>query len=371
MDVSASGDGALCLALIGSWTISSRPPSADQVEKRLEAEPAVRRVVFDSRRMTDWDSGLLVFLLNIKKFCERRSIGIDAGALPAGVHNLLDLATAVPEKEGTRRTESRDSLLVSVGKGWLGMAKAASDLVDFVGEALAAFARLLTGRARFRGSDLLLIIQQCGVQALPIVSLISILVGMILAFVGAVQLEQFGAQIFVANLVAIATAREMGAMMTGIIMAGRTGAAFAAQLGTMQVNEEIDALRTLGFVPMDFLVLPRMLALILMMPLLCVYSILLGILGGLFVGVGMLDLTLVQYVHQTVGALALTDFAVGIFKSAVFGVLIAIAGCLKGIQCGRSASAVGEAATSAVVMAIILIIVTDGLFAVLTNMLGI
>ncbi len=371
ISLSPSGEDVLMFGLHGNWTIPNHPPSADYVKKQIEAGLAVERISLEARQVTDWDSGLLVFLLNIKKYCDGRNIGVDVRDMPDGVHNLLELAAAVPEKAGARRTEVQESLLVKVGNGWLGVSRAANDLVGFVGQSLGSFGRLFVGRARFRRSDLMLIIQDCGVQALPIVSLISILVGLILAFVGAVQLEQFGAQIFVANLVGIATVREMGAMMTGIIMAGRTGAAFAAQLGTMQVNEEIDALKTLGFVPMDFLVLPRMLALILMMPLLCVYSILLGIVGGMIVGVGMLDLSLVQYVDQTVGALQLTDFAVGIIKSAIFGVLIAISGCLKGIQCGRSASAVGEAATSAVVMAIILIIVTDGLFAVVTNMLGI
>jgi len=171
-----------------------------------------------------------------------------------------------------------------------------------------AFLKLLRGKARFRRSDFIMTIQECGVQALPIVSLISLLVGLILAFVGAVQLMMFGAQIYVASLVGIAMVRVMGAIMTGIIMAGRTGAAFAAQLGTMQVNEEIDALTTLGVSPMEFLVLPRMLALGLMMPLLCLYADLMGILGGLIVGVGMLDLSVVEYINQTRASVSLNDF---------------------------------------------------------------
>ena len=185
------------------------------------------------------------------------------------------------------------------------------------------------------------------------------------------ELQQFGAQIYVADLVGIAMAREMGALMTGIIMSGRTGAAFAAQLGTMQVNEEIDALSTFGLSSMEFLVLPRMIALIVMMPLLCVYADLMGILGGALVGVGMLGLSVTQYLNETLHGVGLLDFAVGILKSGVFGVLVAVAGCMRGIQCGRSASAVGLAATSAVVTGIVFIIVTDGIFAVLTNALGI
>jgi len=196
-------------------------------------------------------------------------------------------------------------------------------------------------------------------------------VGLILAFVGAVQLMMFGAQIFVADLVGIAMLRVMGAIMVGIIMAGRTGAAFAAQLGTMQVNEEIDALRTLGISPMEFLVLPRMIALIIMMPLLCVYADLMGILGGMIVGVGMLDISMVQYYQQTRAALNLNHFWIGLFQAGVFGVLVALAGCLRGIQCGRSASAVGDAATSAVVTGIVSIVVATAIITVICNVLGI
>jgi phospholipid/cholesterol/gamma-HCH transport system permease protein len=265
----------------------------------------------------------------------------------------------------------REPFLSRVGASAVEFAQSSGEMLAFIGEAFLAFIKLLVGKARFRRSELFLIIQECGAQALPIVSLISFLVGLILAFVGAVQLKMFGAQIYVADLVGIAMAREMGAMMTGIIMAGRTGASFAAQLGTMEVNEEIDALKTMGISPMEFLVLPRMLALVIMMPLLCLYADLVGILGGVFVGVSMLDLSFSQYFTQTLAALDLTDFGIGIFKSAIYGVLIALSGCLRGIQCGRSASAVGVAATSAVVTAIVAIIVSNGIFAVITNMLGI
>jgi phospholipid/cholesterol/gamma-HCH transport system permease protein len=205
----------------------------------------------------------------------------------------------------------------------------------------------------------------------PIVSLISFLVGLILAFVGIVQLKLFGAQIFVADLVGIAMVREMGAIMTGIIMAGRTGAAFAAQLGTMQVNEEIDALKTLGIAPMEFLVLPRMLALTLMMPFLCLYANLMGILGGWVVAVPLYGLNPIQYFSRTMEAVGLNDLFIGLFMSLVFGVLVALAGCLRGIQCGRSASAVGDAATSAVVTGIVAIIIATAVITVLCDVLGI
>jgi phospholipid/cholesterol/gamma-HCH transport system permease protein len=238
-------------------------------------------------------------------------------------------------------------------------------MLEFLGGASLAFLRLLRGRASFRGSDLALLLQECGAQALPIVTLISFLVGAILAFIGAVQLQQFGAQIYVANLVGLAMALEMAAMMTAIIMSGRTGAAFAAQLGTMQVNQEIDALTTLGISPMEFLVLPRMLALVLMVPLLTVYANLMGMLGGAAISATMLDVSLAVYFHQIQEALTLKYFAQGLIKSAVYGVIIALAGCMRGVQSGRSAAAVGEAATSAVVTSIVGIIVASAVLTVL------
>jgi phospholipid/cholesterol/gamma-HCH transport system permease protein len=328
-------------------------------------------VTFDATELGSWDSGLLAFLVGIRDLCRARDVELDPGSLPEGAWRLLQLASAVPERQGARRTDERPDFLTLVGTESAALWRSAGEMLSFLGEALQSFGRLLVGRARFRRSDLVDVIFECGAAALPIVTLISFLVGLILAFVGAIQLQQFGAQIYVADLVGIAMAREMGALMTGIIMSGRTGAAFAAQLGTMQVNEEIDALTTFGFSSMEFLVLPRMIALILMMPLLCVYADLMGILGGALVGVGMLHLSVTQYVNETLNGVHLSDFAVGIFKSAVFGVLVAVSGCMRGIQSGRSASAVGLAATSAVVTAIVFIIVTDGIFAVLTNALGI
>ena len=206
---------------------------------------------------------------------------------------------------------------------------------------------------------------------MPIVSLICFLVGLILAFIGAIQLQLFGAQIYVADLVGIAMVRLMAAIMTGIVMAGRTGGAFAAQLGTMQVNQEIDALKTLGISPMEFLVLPRMLALAVMMPLLCLYANIMGILGGMVVGVGMLNIGFMEYYNETAKAIGLWNLGIGLFSGFVFGVIVALAGCMRGMQCGRSASAVGDAATSAVVTAIVGIILSTAVITVLCNFLGI
>ena len=364
-------ENSLTLRLAGNWTIGKVIPSPEEVQKQVDSGLPLQQITFDTDKLGSWDSVLITFLLKVFDQCSQRQIDVDRSGLPEGVRRLLDLAAAVPEKKDARKVTLQEPFLVQVGKASMEVANQVTGMTTFLGDATIAFGKFLVGKAKFRRTDLWLTIQQCGADALPIVSLISFLVGLILAFVGAVQLALFGAQIYIANLVGIAMAREMGAIMTAIIMAGRTGAAFAAQIGTMQVNEEVDALTTMGISPMEFLVLPRMLALILMMPLLCLYSDLVGILGGFVVGTGMFHISFTQYMGQTKASLNLTQFGIGVFKSAIYGVVVAITGCLRGMECGRSASAVGDAATSAVVTSIVLIVVLDGIFAVVTNVLGI
>jgi phospholipid/cholesterol/gamma-HCH transport system permease protein len=368
---SSPTDDTLEVRLSGRWKLGHVLPSANEVQERVESGSGIERIAFDTRDLGDWDSGLVTFLIKVRDLCSLRKIHLDSEGLPEGTRRLIALASAVPEKKDARGGVARESFLSRVGTHALESLRSSGEMLSFIGEAFVAFVRFLVGRAQFRRSDLILIIQESGAQALPIVSLISLLVGLILAFIGAVQLMMFGAQIYVANLVGIAMVRVMGAIMTGIIMSGRTGASFAAQLGTMQVNEEIDALKTLGVSPMEFLVLPRMLALVLMMPLLCLYADLMGVLGGLIVGVGMLDLNFMEYYNQTTSAVGLNDLLIGLFHSLVFGVLVALAGCLRGLQCGRSASAVGDATTSAVVTGIVSIIVATAIITVMTNVLGI
>jgi phospholipid/cholesterol/gamma-HCH transport system permease protein len=371
MEFSRPADDTLLVTLSRDWKLGSDLPSADQVQKQIKAETAIRRITFHTKEITGWDSGLVIFLKEIVTQCAQQGIQVDEKGLPEGVQRLLELSSAVPEKKDARKEAGRQPFLAMVGEKTMVFAQSAYDMLGFIGEASVAFGKLLVGKASFRRSDLTLTIQQCGVQALPIVSLISLLVGLILAFVGAIQLKMFGAQIYVASIVGIAMVRVMGAIMTGIIMAGRTGAAFAAELGTMTVNEEIDALTTMGVSPMEFLILPRMLALMLMMPLLCLYADLMGVLGGFIVGVGMLDLGVVEYYNQTTASVSLNNLWIGLFHSAVFGALVALSGCLRGMQCGRSASAVGDAATSAVVTGIISIIIATAIITILCNVLGI
>ena len=366
-----TAEDTLTVALGGSWKLMEQLPSPDKVRQKLDAAPGIGRVAFDTRHLTDWDSGLLIFLTRLNELCVQKKIAIEGGGLPPGARKLLALAAAVPEKKDARRAAERVPFLAHVGSETVDFFKAAGDMLAFIGDTVIAFGNLLRGRAQYRKTDLWLMMEACGGQALPIVSLICFLVGLILAFIGAIQLQLFGAQIYVADLVGIAMVRLMAAIMTGIVMAGRTGGAFAAQLGTMQVNQEIDALKTLGISPMEFLVLPRMLALALMMPLLCLYANVMGILGGMVVGVGMLDIGFIQYYNETAKAVNLWNLGIGLFSGIVFGVIVALAGCMRGMQCGRSASAVGDAATSAVVTAIVGIILSTALITVLCNLLGI
>jgi phospholipid/cholesterol/gamma-HCH transport system permease protein len=366
-----TGDGSLRMILNGEWKLANSLPSPRPLEDMLSAGPEIRRVDFDATGLTGWDSGLLTFLLEAIDLCAAGKLSVDRDGLPSGVNRLLALATAVPERQGARREGARVPFLERVGSSAMDFRRSLLEMIAFVGEISTSFVRLFTGRARFRVSDLMLILQECSADALPIVSLISLLVGLILAFVGAIQLKLFGAQIYVADLVGIGMVRAMGAIMTGIIMAGRTGASFAARIGTMQVNEEIDALQTTGVSPMDFLVLPRILALAMMMPLLTIYADLMGILGGLIVGVFGLDLSVMEYYQETIKAVGLTNVWIGLFSGFVYGILVALAGCMRGMQCGRSASAVGDATTSAVVTSIVSIVVATAIITVLCNILGI
>lgn len=364
-------DDTLLISIIGTWSLDLGLPSTANLEQELASPPPPRRVTFDTSELGAWDTALVTFVAKIIESCRARGLAVDRGGLPHGLIRLLELAESVPEKKDAHPGKMRRSLLERVGAVSIGYGQSVGEFLAFLGQLSLAFANMLRGTARFRRSDLWLTIQQCGSDALGIVCLLSFLVGAILAFMGAVQLAKFGAAIYVANLVGIGMVRDMGAMMTAVIMSGRTGAAFAAQLGTMKVTQEMDALTTMGISPVEFLVLPRVIALVLMMPLLCAYADLLGILGGAAVGTGILHLPFVTYMHATRESVNLTGFFGGLFKAASYGVLIALAGCLRGFQCGNSSSAVGDAATAAVVTGIVMVVVACGIYAWIFNILGI
>lgn len=361
-------DGSLRLKLSGNFTLADGIPACADMLGQLN--DSVNRISLIDNGISDWDSALLVLLSAVDTACRKAGITLDIEQMPTGVQRLIRLAAKVPERQDASRKSGKKSFLERVGTSTLDVYHGIAAAIYFLGQVTISLARLCVGKARFRKAELWLIIQQCGPQALGIVATISVLVGVILAFVGAIQLKMFGAEIYVANLVGLGMVMEMGALMTGIILAGRTGAAFAAQIGTMQVNEEIDALQTMGIPPVDYLVLPRMLALILMTPLLVLYANILGILGGAVVGIFLLDIPPRLYFDQTFSMMTVWQCAQGLIKGSSFGLLVAISGCMRGLQCGRSASAVGDAATSAVVTSIVLIVVVDAMWTFFFMMIG-
>ena len=356
--------------LAGDWTIRFGPPAEAEVHRRLADLGQGARIAFDAAAVGSWDSVLPSFVLRFRQLAAAQGAELATDGLPEGAARLVRLAAAVPPQTQAGAPAGLP-LLDRLGKNLLGWLAGAEDAVTFLGETAVALWRFVTGRANLRAQDFWLGIQQSGANALPIIGLISLLVGMIQAFVGGSQLALFGAQVFVANLVAIAMLREMGPLMAALIMTGRTGSAYAAELGTMQVNEEIDALRGLGISPIEFLVLPRVLALALMMPLLAIYANLFGVLGGAVVGVGVLGISPITYYEQSLQFVRLQDMAVGIGKAAVFGVLVGLAGCLRGIRSGRNAASVGSSTTAAVVSGIVVVIIADFVVNVLAHVLGI
>jgi phospholipid/cholesterol/gamma-HCH transport system permease protein len=361
----------LLIKLSGDIRGQSELLSIGVVRDVMDPTTGARLLLFESAGVSAWDSRFVAFIRKCAELCRTRNVELRDEGLPEGVRRLLRLAQAVPERIDARQVFVKAPLLQKLGESAIRGWRDTLELFTFLGENLAALGNLLRGRAQFHWPDALLVMQECGPQALGIVALINFLVGLILAFVGATELTRFGAPIYVADLVGIASVREMGCLMTGIILCGRTGAAFAAQLGTMKVNEEISAFQTFGISPVEFLVLPRMVALIVVMPFLCVFADLISIAGGLLVSISMLDVTATEYLTRTIHAIQFKSFLLGIGKGSFCGFVVAYAGCFRGMQSGYSAAAVGEATTRAVVTGITAIVASDGIFAVLCNALHI
>lgn len=355
----------------GNYCELNEAPEMRIVREALDKSDGVKSLSFDSTALTGWDSRFVGFIRNCAELCRTRNIEFRDDGLPESTRRLVRLAQAVPQRGDSRHVGVKAPFLQSTGDRVIQAFDDARAMFTFLGENLIALVNLLRRRAQFRWADAFHLMQECGPQALGIVALINFLMGLILAFVGAVQLMKFGASIYVADLVGIATVREMGCVMTGIIVCGRTGAAFAAQLGTMKVNEEINAFQTFGISPVEFLVLPRMIALILVMPFLCAFADVISIVGGFVVSTGMLNISPTVYLDRIVHAIQLKSFLLGIGKGSFFGFLVAYTGCLRGMQSGSSAAAVGEATTRAVVTGITTIIASDGIFAVLASALHI
>ena len=357
-------DDVFEVALAGTWQITEPRPSWDTLlGARTPARIRLRTDAVDK-----WDTSLLLFLFEAQQWCRASGAYCDVDGVPENITKLLAQLSA--SHETSVPFDRSENFVTSVGLATQDTLVKAREISHFVGECVLSAVRLVRSPRRFRWGDCLDEMQQCGAMALPIVSLVSLLVGVTLAYTGAIVLRLYGGDIYLADLIGLSMVREMGAVMTGVVLAGRTGAAFAATIGNMKANEEIDALETLGIPAVQFLVLPRLLALALMMPLLALYANALGILGGLIVAYGLLSIAPTAFWVEMLTIVDLSDVATGVIKAVAFGLIIGLAGCLRGLQAERSAAGVGRAATSAVVTSLLLMIIADAVFAVLFNVLG-
>lgn len=352
------------MELSGQWKITeTRPAWAD-----LAGSMDFKRVAIEANALESWDTSLLLTLMEARASCQARGVIFEDTGLPPKVRQLLaQFATAATDRPAH---DGEQSFLEMVGSAVLGLWRKTGEFFSFVGECALSAGVVLVKPARFRWRDFFEQVQQCGPMALPIIGLINFLVGVTLAYICAIIVRQFGGDIWVADFVGLSMVREMAPMMTAVVLAGRTGAAFAAEIGNMKANEEIDALTTFGFAPVNFLVLPRVFALGLMMPLLTLYANALGIIGGMVVASTVLDIPAAGYWVELLTAVNLAAVCVGLIKAFTFGLIAGFSGCLRGLQAGRSASGVGRAATSAVVTSILLIVVADSIYAVIFDILG-
>ena len=352
-------NGSLVIGLSGDWSLERpQPKFRDVVDEGAASRDKVRAVSFDSSELGEWDSSLLIFLVQCQDYCEEHHLELDTAGLPEQVPRLLALARAVPERAQAKESE-RLPFVARVGTTVHEWWKDILAAIAFTGEVLIAVGGLFTRRVHMQWREFWVVVQTNSSGALPIVTLISVLVGVIIAFLGVVVLKRFGADYYVSYLVGFGVLRELAALMTGIIIAGRTGAAFAAELGSMKITEEIDAYTTLGISPVEHLVLPRILGLFVTMPLLTIYSAFIGIVGGMLVSGLLLDLSLKQFMGGLLSAVTFSDAMLGVIKGTIYGFIVGVAGCMKGLQGGSDAGAVGRAATSAVVLGITLIITAN------------
>ncbi len=358
-------DGVV-VTLGGVWKITTEKPHWRP--SRLVKKPSALRVLV-SPEIRDWDSSLLLFIHELRSWATVSDVACDIDALPEEMQTMLaQFSQACLQARPQDRSRN---FVAAIGLAAHDVTDKTREIARFIGECVYSGIHLAKNPHKFRLRDCLEEMQQCGAMSLPIVSLIGLLVGLILAYQAAVLMRQFGADIYVADAVGLSMVREMGAMMTAVVLAGRTGAAFAATLGNMRANDEIDALETLGIRPVDFLVMPKIVALGLMMPLLALYANFMGIFGGMLVAQGILDIPPSAYWIETVSAIDLSDMMSGMIKASAFGLLVGLSGCHRGLLAERSAAGVGRAATSAVVMALVLIILADAFFAIAFNLFGI
>ena len=364
-----NSDGKRLCVTLGNKAVKQNIEEPQAVLRNL-LTPEIKEIYFEAKDLSDWDSSLLLLIYDVKQICDKGKITCNLKGLPKNLQDLIDLAFAVDRKP-VHDVKDELSLLERIGKKTIEISKKVSNAFDFIGDVFAGIWSCLTFRSIMRKIDFYAALEDCGPKAVGIVCLISFLIGLILAFVGAVQLQTFGAQIYVASLVTVGMCRIMGAIMVGVIMAGRTGSSYAATIGTMQVNEELDALQTMGMSHIDFLVMPRLLSLVVAMPILTMIADFTGMLGGAFVGVFMMDIPYQEYWKYAIDAFNLNNFLVGVFHGFCFAFIISLCGCYSGLKCGKNADSVGKATTQSVVYAIVWMIVATGIITVICQELNI
>lgn len=361
----------LVIAFAGGWT--TRRLSRQQAELERIAPNGARRARIDLSAVEALDTAGAWMVRHAIERLEGAGLAVELSGASAEAGSLIETVALneVHCPPPPRPDNPVVAVVLRVGRATVEVAAEGRDLVNFLGLTITVLIRTLLRPWRLRGVSLISHMEQSGLNAMPIVGLIAFLIGVVLAYQGADQLARFGAQIFTVNLVGIGVLREMAILLTSIIVAGRSGSAFTAQIGAMKVNEEIDAMRTIGLDPMEVLVLPRVLALVLVLPLLVFYADIMGLLGGAVMATVVLDISFVQFARQLNDAVTMWSFWIGIIKAPLFAFIIALIGCYEGLRVSRSAESVGRQTTRAVVEAVFLVIVLDALFSVLFSVLGI
>lgn len=362
---------ALLLTLGGAWTTRSLTAKAAALEDTRAR--GARRASIDIAAVGAMDTAGAWLVYRAVKGLREQGLAVELAGSGAATASLIDTVARndVDRPPPPQRVGALMALVLRIGQSAVFIGGEARDLVNFLGLTVIVFLRLMVRPWRIRGTALVSQMESAGLNALPIVGLISFLIGVVLAYQGADQLARFGAQIFTVNLVAVGVLREMGILLTAIMVAGRSGSAFTAQIGTMTVNEEVDAMRIIGLDPMEVLVLPRVIALVLVMPLLTFYADIMGLLGGAVMATTVLDISFTRFARQVSEAVTLWSLWFGILKAPIFGFIIAMVGCYEGLKVSRSAESVGRQTTRAVVESVFLVIVLDALFSIMFSILGI
>lgn len=368
--VTARREGGACRLTIGGRLDASTTGSLWREVAELTQSTDAESVVVDASEVTYCDAAGIALLLEIRRTATTRGKTVEIQGLNDQCRRALERFTAEELDVRPHLREERLGWVGRIGRATVRLFRDGYEQVEFVGKLLSALAQAARHPSGLRWKEVLIATEKVGANGLFIVLLIGFLMGLVMAFQAAVILQQFGAEVFVANFVGLSLVRELGPLVTAVVLAGRSGSAFAAELGTMEINDEINALETMGLDPVRLLVTARVLAALVMMPFLTIFFILAGIIGGAFVAFPM-GVPLVTYANQVMGSVGLTDLLGGLAKAVVLGLLVAAIGCLRGLQTKRGASAVGDSATRAVVSGIILIAVADGVFAVVYYYLGI